>query len=65
MKDAESGAGVWVDTSSRAVREEYTAAWNQRTEEMERLLRRCRVDVATVATNEDYVKSLIKLFKRR
>lgn len=65
MKDAESGAGVWVDTSSRAVRKEYAEAWRERTEEMERLLRRCRVDVATVATDEDYVKSLIKLFKRR
>ena len=65
MKDAESGAGVWVDTSSRRVRESYAEAWKERSEEMERLLRRCRVDVATVATDEDYVKSLIKLFKRR
>ena len=65
MKDAETGAGVWVDTSSRRVRESYAEAWRERTEEMERLLRRCRVDVATVATDEDYVKSLIKLFKRR
>ena len=65
MKDAETGAGVWVDTSSRRVRESYAEAWRERTEEMERLLRRCRVDVATVATDEDYVRSLIKLFKRR
>ncbi len=65
LSDAESGKKVWVDTSSSSVREGYAEAWKERSSQIERILRSCRVDLATIATHEDYVKSLIKLFKRR
>ena len=65
MQDAETGRKAWVDTSSRAVRDHYAAAWRRRSDEIEGLLRRHRIDTATVDTQEDYVAELIKLFKQR
>lgn len=65
MEDLESGRRMVVDTSSRAAREHYAAQWNARHEAMDKILARVRVDHADVTTEEDYVKELIKLFKRR
>ena len=65
MKDAESGRRVWVDTSSRAVRDHYAANWEQRSQEIIQMLKHNRIDTATVATDSDYVVELIKLFKQR
>lgn len=65
MEDLESGRRVFVDTSSRAAREYYAAAWRERHEAMDRVLSRARIDHADITTEEDYVKELIKLFKRR
>lgn len=65
MEDLESGRRMFVDTSSKATREHYAAQWNARHEAMDKLLARARVDHADVTTEEDYVKELIKLFKRR
>ena len=63
--DAESGRREWVDTSSRAVREHYATTWRNDHERINRILDRARVDHADVATDQDYVKELIKLFSRR
>lgn len=65
LKDAETGRKLWVDTSSRIVREHYRQDWLQRSAEVEQLLKRSRIDHVGIATGEDYVKSLIKLFKQR
>ncbi|WP_418991061.1 DUF58 domain-containing protein [Alistipes sp.] len=65
MQDAETGRKVWVDSSSRAVREHYAASWLARSERIDRTLRHNRIDTATVATDADYVAELIKLFKQR
>ena len=65
MVDSESGQRVWVDTSSRSVREQYAREWQERHEAADKILSRARVDHADVTTDEDCVKELIKLFKRR
>ena len=65
LKDAESGRKVWVDTSSRAVREHYAEKWQQRSAEIESTLKHNRIDTAMVSTEGDYVAELIKLFKQR
>ena len=65
MKDAETGEEVWVDTASRAVRNAYARHWEQTNALIDTSLKRCRVDSVMIATGEDYVASLIKLFKRR
>ncbi len=65
MKDAETGEYAWVDTTSVSLRENY-ANW-YRTMEMSvsDTMVRAGVDFVSIATDEDYVKPLIKLFKKR
>ncbi len=65
LKDAETGRKLWVDTSSRAVRNHYAEQYTLLSEQMESLLKHNRIDTATVLTNQDYVVELIKLFKQR
>jgi Uncharacterized conserved protein (some members contain a von Willebrand factor type A (vWA) domain) len=63
--DAETGEVVWVDTSSAAVRKTYSSWWNEAQNSLSTAFAKARVDWVGVATNEDYVKPLIKLFKHR
>ena len=65
LQDAETGRKVWLDTSSRSVREHYAERWTERERSIEELLRRNRIDSATISTDGDYVAELIKLFKQR
>ena len=65
LQDAETGGKVWLDTSSRSVREHYARSWEERSEAINELLRRNRIDTATISTDGDYVVELIKLFKQR
>lgn len=65
MKDAETGEQVWVDTSSKNVRDAYARNWDRTDALIESTLRRSRVDHVSIATGEDYVTSLMQLFKRR
>ena len=65
LRDAETGRKVWVDTSSRAVREHYAARWQARSERINETLKHNRIDTAEVTTDGDYVVELIKLFKQR
>ncbi len=63
--DAETGRRLVVDTSSKLVRDRYAARWDALSQTTSTTLNRARVDFAEVATNEDYVKSLMKLFGKR
>ena len=65
LQDAESGRKVGADTSSRAVRDHYAAAWRTRSEAIDALLRHHRIDSATITTDGDYVAELLKLFRQR
>ena len=65
LQDAETGGRVWLDTSSRSVREHYARSWEERSEAINELLRRNRIDTAMISTDGDYVAELIKLFKKR
>ncbi|MBQ4278798.1 MAG: DUF58 domain-containing protein [Rikenellaceae bacterium] len=65
LLDAETGRKVWVDTSSTAVRRAYGEHWQQTSSVIEDTLKHSRVDHVTVATDEDYVAALMKLFKQR
>ena len=53
------------EKSSVNVRNRYAAWWNSRQERMLSTLRKSRVDLATIATNDDFVVALMTLFKRR
>ena len=63
--DSESGIERWIDTSSRHTRSEYQSWWNNHMLMIQNIFRRCGVDTAEISTDEDYVKPLIMLFKKR
>ena len=65
LQDAETGEKVWVDTSSASTRKAYADHWTKTNTLIDHALSRARVDNVRIATDEDYVKSLMKLFKRR
>jgi uncharacterized protein (DUF58 family) len=65
VKNAETGKKIWVDTSNAKVRSNYFI-WSKRTDKkLDNLFTRSGVDVAKIRTDQDYVKPLINLFKRR
>ncbi len=65
LKDAETGEYVWVDSSSGKTRKVYSKWWNDHTKKTDVMFKKCRVDYVAVNTNEDYVKSLMTLFRKR
>lgn len=65
VKDAESGREQWIDTSSSQVREHYAKWWSELQERNLDAMKKSRVDYVSIATNEDYVLSLMNLFRRR
>ncbi len=65
VEDAETGRRMWVDTSSKRLRENYAVAHQARITAIEALLKHYKVDTATARTGEDYVRELVKLFKKR
>ncbi len=65
IQDLETGVARWVDTSSKSTRRAYNKWWYDRQQTMATTLRQSRVDFTTVATDEDYVKALMGLFKNR
>ena len=65
VQDAETNETTWLDTSSSRVREFWRDSYDSRTREMASLLKSNRIDCAEVATNEDFVVELIKMFKTR
>ncbi len=65
MQDGESGERVWLDSSSAKVRESYNRMWQERSFAIDNAFLRYRIDNALISTDDDYVKSLMKLFKQR
>ena len=65
LLDAETGREQWVNTGSAKVRNAFKRWWYERQQAMNQTMQRCNVDVTSVATDEDYAKALITLFKKR
>lgn len=65
INDPETGNSKWIDTSSAVNRTKYSDWWNEQSEKVRNTLRKCGVDYTEIRTDEDYVKPLINLFKRR
>jgi uncharacterized protein (DUF58 family) len=65
MRDAETEKRMWIDTSSTAVRRHLSEYFTRFDKNLHEILKRCGVDFATVCTNQDYVRPLMNLFKKR
>ncbi|MCL3781256.1 DUF58 domain-containing protein [Prolixibacteraceae bacterium JC049] len=65
MKDAETGAYTWVDTSNKKTRMMYEAWWKKQSQHVHDILTKSGIDYVNIDTQEDYVKSLMALFRKR
>ena len=63
--DAETGYEQYIDTSSRQLRQAHERYWRNTQEKLKDTMSKSNVDLVSIATNDDYVKSLLMLFKRR
>ena len=63
--DAETGFEQYVDTGSRKLRQSYQRYWMGRQAELSETFNKSNVDHVSIATNENFVKSLLLLFKQR
>ena len=63
--DAESGYEKIIDSSNKRVRDTYADWWDKKHQKALEIFSKCGVDTTMIATDEDYVKPLIKLFKLR
>jgi uncharacterized protein (DUF58 family) len=61
--DAETDGDLWVDTSLASVRKAYAQAWMDNQNELKQVLAHTGVNHVSVRTDEDYVKTLMHLFK--
>jgi uncharacterized protein (DUF58 family) len=65
MQDAETGQLMWVDTSRKAVRNDYRNHWLMTQKETDQIFARSGVDYVKIATDQNYIQPLINLFKKR
>jgi uncharacterized protein (DUF58 family) len=65
LEDAETGAQIDVNTSSKAVRRALEQINGERLDDLEYLLRSRRVDIVRLSTTEDYLIPWRNLFEQR
>ena len=65
IRDAETGMEQYVDTGSKRVRQAHHRYWMNRQERLNDIFNKSNVDNISIATDDDYVKSLLMLFKQR
>jgi len=65
MVDAETGEKRWIDTGNSRVRRQLSYWAQQKSRELDTLFSRLGVDMVKVYTGEDYIKPLMKLFRKR
>ncbi len=61
----ETGKYIWIDSSSKRVRDNYKLWWEQHDERIRNIFRKAGVDYVSIHTGEDFVKPLMYLFKQR
>ena len=65
VRDAETGHDIYIDTSSKKLRQAHTRYWMEREEMLRQTFAKSNVDWVSVATDEDYVKQMMLLFASR
>lgn len=65
IQDAETGYDMYVDTSSRKVRQAHARCWNEHEAALRDAFSRSNVDWVSVATDDDYVRAMMRLFSTR
>ena len=63
VRDPETGARVWTDTSLESVRAAYAKAWHDQQEALENVYTKTGMRNISLRTDEDFVKKLMQLFR--
>ena len=64
VRDAETGQRLWADTAMASVRNAYREQWQTNQRNLQSLLTKTGTRNVSVATDGDYVKALMSLFKQ-
>lgn len=65
IRDMETGEDRWIDTSMAIVRKTYEKSWYARQKQIFQTVNKSGVDMVAISTDEDFVKALLGLFRRR
>lgn len=65
LQDAESKQQYWIDSSDKKLREEYAKRFQQNLRNTKELFGKCGAQVESIKTEDNYVVSLMSMFKRR
>jgi len=65
VMDAESGHEMIIDTGSKKLRMAHSKAWADRQTSLRDDFAKSNIDWVSIATNEDYVRAMMRLFKQR
>jgi uncharacterized protein (DUF58 family) len=65
MEDAETGEQLYVDTRDKKFRTSYQSAMLKREEELKQAFKRTGVDLLSLSTSDDMVKSIVRFAKQR
>ena len=65
IKDSETGASAWVNTSDKKMRRAYEDWFRNVEQSSSRLFTKYNVDKVEISVDDDYVKGLMMLFKNR
>ncbi|MDD5230741.1 MAG: DUF58 domain-containing protein, partial [Candidatus Marinimicrobia bacterium] len=65
LKDAETGAEVWVDTTDKAFLERYAETVEQQRQNLRSMARGMKLDLIEIDTAASYVDPLVEFFKMR
>lgn len=61
----ETGNKMWIDSGNSRTRDNYNKWWREHDKYLNTLFLKSGVDSATFSTDQDYVRPLVNLFKRR
>ena len=65
VHNSESNQRVWIDTSNKKIKNNFSKDSSERLNTFAQKCKNIGFDLIQVGTNEDYVKSLTRFFKRR
>ena len=65
MEDAETGEQLYVDTRDKKFRSSYQSAMLQREEQLKQAFKRTGVDMLSLSTSDDMVRSIVRFAKQR
>ncbi len=65
FRDAETGKSFWIDTSSKGVQERIKEVNSEHEKYIKNSFSRANVDLVSIATDGDYIRPMLNLFKKR